>query len=128
LMADKDRFRQVMENLLGNAIKFSQEGSWINVSGRKVDGEVEIAINDEGIGMSPDQVDKVFEKFYRVDSSSTGKQGLGLGLALIENIIEAHGGRLRMESEEGKGTTVTFTLPLDGSGQGPLPITSASGR
>lgn len=128
LMADKDRFRQVMENLLGNAIKFSQEGSWINVSGRKVDGEVEIAINDEGIGMSPDQVDKVFEKFYRVDASSTGKQGLGLGLALIENIIEAHGGRLRMESEEGKGTTVTFTLPLDGSGQGPLPITSASGR
>lgn len=116
LVADKDRFRQVIENLLGNAVKFSSEGSQIEVSGRIVDGEVEVSVRDEGIGMSPDEVDKVFEKFYRVDASSTGKQGLGLGLALFRNIVEAHGGRIWLESEEGKGTTVTFTLPLDRQG------------
>jgi PAS domain S-box-containing protein len=112
LFADKDRFRQVMENLLGNAVKFSAAGCLIEVTVRMVDGAAEVSVRDEGSGIPPEQAGKVFEKFYRVDSSSTGKQGLGLGLALSKSIVEAHGGRIWLESEEGRGTRVTFSLPL----------------
>lgn len=114
LTADRDRLRQVMENLLGNAVKFSDDGSLVEVTGRIVDGKLQVAVRDEGIGMASGQVDKVFEKFYRVDASSTAKQGLGLGLALARNIIEAHGGHIWLESQQGEGTTVTFELPLSG--------------
>lgn len=116
LFADKDRFRQVMENLLGNAVKFAPEGSLVDVAARSEDGTLEMTVRDQGIGMSADQVGKVFDKFYRVDASSTGKQGLGLGLALIRHIVEAHDGRIWMESEEGQGTKVIFTLPLNRQG------------
>lgn len=112
-LVDDRKLFQVMENLLGNAVKFSPEQSLIRVVCEKVGAEIRISVSDEGVGMTMDQVEKVFDKFYRVDASNTAKEGLGLGMAIVKNIIEAHGGQIWVESEVGKGTMVTFTLPLE---------------
>jgi PAS domain S-box-containing protein len=112
LMVDQGKILQVMENLLTNAVKFSPKGSLIQVICEMSEREVQISVKDQGCGMTPEQVERVFDKFYRVDSSNTAKQGLGLGMSIAKNIVEAHGGRIWVESELGKGTTVSFTLPL----------------
>ncbi len=78
---------------------------------------VRIAVSDEGVGMTSDQVERVFDKFYRVDASNTAKEGLGLGMAIVKSIIEAHGCQIWVESEVGEGTKVTFTLPGMGRGE-----------
>lgn len=75
-----------------------------------------ISVTDEGVGMTPEQVERVFDKFYRVDASNTAKEGLGLGMAIVKNIIEAHGCQIWVDSEVGQGTKVTFTLPGQGLG------------
>lgn len=111
ILVDAGKIGQVMENLLSNAVKFSPGGGVINVSGSAFDREVTIAVRDEGIGMNPQQVARVFDKFYRVDGSHTAVPGLGLGMAIAKGIVEAHGGRIQVESKKGAGTTVTFTLP-----------------
>lgn len=112
LLADPLRLAQVMENLLGNAVKFSPPGSLIRVTCEIRHETVQVTVEDEGMGMSPEETERVFEKFYRVDASSTGKPGLGLGLSLVRNIIEAHGGEIRVESAPGQGTRIVFSLPL----------------
>jgi signal transduction histidine kinase len=114
-LVDGRKLFQVMENLLGNAVKFSPEKSLIRVACEVSEVEVRISVSDEGRGMTPDQVAKVFDKFYRVDASNTAKEGLGLGMAIVKSIIEAHNGRIWVESEVGKGTKVAFTLPLEGA-------------
>ena len=73
--------------------------------------QCEIAVEDHGIGMSPEQVKKVFDKFYRVDASNTAIEGTGLGMTIVKYIVEAHGGKIWVESEVGKGTKVSFTIP-----------------
>jgi len=112
LLADPLRLAQVMENLLGNAVKFSPPGSLIRVTCEIRPETVQVTVEDEGMGMNPEETERVFEKFYRVDASSTGKPGLGLGLSLVRNIIEAHGGEIRVESALGQGTRIVFSLPL----------------
>ncbi len=112
LSADRNKLEQVLENLISNAVKFSPPGSVIKVVGRVTEDCFQLSVTDEGIGMTPEQVKQVFDKFYRVDASSTAPEGLGLGLSIVKHIIEAHGGEILIESEYGKGTTVTFTLPL----------------
>jgi len=112
LLADPLRLAQVMENLLGNAVKFSPPGSLIRVTCEIRPETVQVTVEDEGMGMNPEETERVFEKFYRVDASSTGKPGLGLGLSLVRNIIEAHGGEIRVESAPGQGTRIVFSLPL----------------
>ncbi len=112
LLVDKGKIVQVMENLLVNAVKFSPEGSSIQVHCKVSAREFQISVKDEGIGMTAEQADRVFDKFYRVDSSLMAREGLGLGMAIAKNIIEAHSGRIWVESECGKGTIVSFTLPL----------------
>jgi PAS domain S-box-containing protein len=111
LMADKGRVGQVLENLIDNAFKYSPEGSLVQVRGEPLADGYQIAVADRGIGMTPEQVARVFDKFYRADTSSSSVEGLGLGMNIARHIVEAHGGRIRVESEPGKGTTVTFTLP-----------------
>lgn len=108
---DDRKLFQVMENLLGNAVKFSPPGSLIQVICETSEEDVSISISDEGIGMTVDQAGMLFEKFYRADASNTAKEGLGLGMAIVKSVIEAHGGQISVETELGKGTTVTFTLP-----------------
>lgn len=112
LLADPLRLAQVMENLLGNAVKFSKPESLVRVACETHTGTVQVTVEDQGLGMNPEETERIFEKFYRVDASSTGKPGLGLGLPLVKNIIEAHGGEIRVESVPGQGTRMIFQLPL----------------
>ena len=113
---DDRKLFQVMENLLGNAVKFSQPGGKIRVVCEVSEGHLRISVSDEGVGMTFEQVERVFDKFYRVDASNTAKEGLGLGMAIVKNIIEAHGCEIWVDSEVGIGTKVTFTLPGRGLG------------
>jgi signal transduction histidine kinase/ligand-binding sensor domain-containing protein/AraC-like DNA-binding protein len=131
---DKDKIEKIVTNLLSNAFKFTPEGGRVEVvincqaelvSASSVNhkipkqvrndknGFVEISISDTGIGISPDRIDKIFDRFYQVDSSHTREQeGTGLGLALTKELVELHKGQIEVESSEGKGSTFIVTLPL----------------
>jgi signal transduction histidine kinase len=102
---------QVFDNLISNAVKFSPAGGTINVVLQTTSGGIVVAVEDQGLGMSPEQQERVFDKFYRADSSNTAVSGLGLGMSLVKSIIEGHSGRIWVKSEAGVGTTVYFTLP-----------------
>lgn len=113
---DAERLKQVMINLLGNAIKFTPEGGSIIVSAQRLeeDGAVRVEVTDTGIGIPPDKLDDIFEKFVQVDGSTTRRRGgSGLGLTISRRLVELMGGALGAESEgEGHGATFFFTLPL----------------
>ena len=111
--ADEERTRQVFYNLLGNAIKYSPGGGTVRVGGKVLKDEVLIYVSDEGVGIPPDEQERLFRRFYRVDSGPRRRtQGAGLGLYLSRAIIEAQGGRIWVESEAGQGATFYFTLPI----------------
>lgn len=112
LDVDADTVEQVFENIIGNAVKYSPQGGTVRIAALIEDGFCRIAISDQGIGMSPQEAARVFDKFYRVDSSNTAVRGTGLGMTIVQHIIETHGGKIWIESCKGKGTTVYFTLPL----------------
>jgi len=109
---DPYKIEQVMENLLSNAVKFSPPDRPIRVSGRFTEQEVTISVKDEGIGIAPKDLLRIFDKFYRADSSDTAVPGMGLGMGIAKGIVEAHGGRMEVQSTPGQGTTVSFSLPL----------------
>jgi PAS domain S-box-containing protein len=112
VLGDEERLREVLGNLLSNAIKYSPHGGEIVVGGRVDANEVRIFVADRGIGIAPSEQSKIFEHFYRVDSASTRTtQGAGLGLFLVKAVVEAHGGRVWVESEPGKGSRFIFTIP-----------------
>jgi len=111
VVADRHRLGQVFDNLLSNAVKYSPNGGLIKVSGSRHEHELLICVADQGVGLTEEQVGRVFEKFYRVDNSSTAVRGLGLGLNISRSIIEAHGGRIWLRSTPGEGTRFYFTLP-----------------
>ncbi|NWF63587.1 MAG: PAS domain-containing protein [Chloroflexi bacterium] len=110
LQADKGRLEQVLVNLIHNAVKFTKPGGQICLSVEAENGGVRFAVQDTGIGIPPESLSRIFERFYRVDSSRTGS-GTGLGLSISKHIVEAHGGRIWAESEEGRGSTFYFLLP-----------------
>ena len=106
------QFKQVLVNLLDNAIKYTLRGGSIEVSGREADDFVSISVRDTGLGIPLPDLDRIFERFYRVDRARSRQLGgTGLGLAIVRNIVEAHGGRVMVESEIGKGSTFTIVLP-----------------
>ncbi len=110
---DETRLRQVMDNLLSNAIKYSPDGGEIRIEGHYDANSVLISVTDHGVGLSIEDQDRVFERFFRVDGKLSRKtQGTGLGLYLSRAIIEAHGGTIRVDSKPGQGATFTFTIPL----------------
>jgi signal transduction histidine kinase len=111
IAADKGRIRQVLNNLISNAVKYSPQGGLIKLSLEKLNETCRFSIADEGIGMTADQVEHVFDRFYRADSSNTAVQGAGLGMSIVRHIILAHQGDIRVESELGRGTTVCVDLP-----------------
>ena len=116
LNLDAKRIQQVLMNLLGNATKFTEKGS-VSLIAEVVRDQIEIRIKDTGMGIPPDQVEKVFEPFHQVDSSNKrGIGGTGLGLAISREIIEAHGGTLSATSVEGEGSVFKVVLPLNHSG------------
>ncbi len=113
VMADPRRARQVVRNLLENAVKYSPEGGAVTVSTKVGTDRLQISVADQGIGIEPDQLGNVFDRFYQVDSASTRKVGgSGLGLSICKAIVEAHNGQIWVESTPNVGSTFHFTLPL----------------
>jgi PAS domain S-box-containing protein len=111
VQGDSVRLRQVLDNLINNAIKYSPDGGEIEVGGYASDRTVSMYVRDQGVGITEADQERIFDRFYRVDGALSRKtQGTGLGLYLSKAIIEAHGGTMRVESEPGKGSTFTFTL------------------
>lgn len=110
---DAARIRQVIENLVQNAIKFSPAGSHVTIRLRREGAETIVRVIDEGIGIPPEEHARVFEKFYRTRAGSRAAQGTGLGLPIARLIVEMHGGRIHVESDGRTGTTVVFTLPAE---------------
>ncbi len=109
---DEARLRQVLDNLIGNAIKYSPDGGQVKISGGYDPQVVTISVSDEGVGIPADEQEHVFERFYRVDDAlSRQTQGTGLGLYLAQAVVKAHGGMISVESQPGKGSTFHFTLP-----------------
>ncbi|TQD25062.1 sensor histidine kinase [Methanolobus vulcani] len=108
---DRDKLVQVFINLLNNAVKFSKKNGTVRVSAQEDDDFIEISVSDNGIGMSGEEFEKVFDKFYQIDSTSTRKVGgSGLGLSIVKGIIEGQGGTISVTSEQDKGSTFVFTL------------------
>lgn len=126
--ADKDRLRQVLSNLLSNAIKFSPDGGTVSVGARQEGTQVTVWVADQGVGIPPEAIPKLFSKFFRVDSSQTRHiGGTGLGLALVKEIVEAHQGRVWVESELNRGSTVWFSLPTAEQASPPVMAPEAVG-
>lgn len=112
IMADKLRVSQVIGNILDNAIRFSPQGRQVKIELKTEGNKYMVSITDQGIGVSPDHIDRIFERFYRVPNNlSRQYSGIGLGLFVAKAIVEAHGGRIWATSNEGLGSTFSFTLP-----------------
>jgi len=119
VLADESYLKHVLHNLLMNAIRFTDDHGNISVAARPIDGEVLVSVRDDGIGVPEEEQERIFDKLYSSEPTehhSSGtiefrSGGLGLGLAIARGIIEAHGGRLWVDSEEGLGSTFTFALP-----------------
>jgi two-component system phosphate regulon sensor histidine kinase PhoR len=109
--ADPERIEQVLVNLLHNAIKFTLPGGEIIVSAYQSDNMMTFFVKDSGVGIDPDSLTRIFERFYKADRSRSGR-GTGLGLSIARHLVEAHGGRIWAESEIGQGSTFYFTIPL----------------
>jgi signal transduction histidine kinase/HAMP domain-containing protein len=112
LRGDERKVKQVLLNLLSNALKFTPEGGQIDVSVGVQNGVAEVAVTDTGVGIAPEDQEAVFEEFRQVGTADKKVEGTGLGLALSRKFIELHGGKIWVESEVGKGSTFTFTLPV----------------
>ena len=111
---DAKRIRQVLDNLINNAIKYSPPDTKVTITAKKSDKEVVISVTDRGSGIPREELDNVFDRMYRIEQRLySGVDGLGLGLYICRRLVEAHGGRIWVESTIGKGSTVFFTLPLD---------------
>jgi two-component system phosphate regulon sensor histidine kinase PhoR len=109
--ADRDRVRQVIANLVYNAIKFTPAGGMITITSRALEDSVVVDIIDTGIGIPKEDLPRVFERFYKGDKARAG-EGTGMGLAIAKHVVEAHGGSIWVRSEEGNGSTFSFSLPL----------------
>jgi signal transduction histidine kinase len=113
IRADPGRLEQVLNNLLSNALKFTPEAGQIVVGATCNRKEIEISVKDNGVGIVAEEMGQLFEKYKQTASGEASEyKGTGLGLVICKMIVEAHGGKIRAESKEGKGTTFTFTLPV----------------
>ena len=108
--ADGHRVGQVVSNLLSNAVKFTRQGGTIVVSARLRDNTIVVSVSDEGPGIRQEDLSKVFDRFWQ--ARETRRLGSGLGLSIAKGIVDAHGGKIWVESVSGKGSTFFFTLPL----------------
>ena len=126
VLADVDAMTQVFGNLIENAMKYGGAGSRVLVGARPVESAVEFYVQDFGQGIALEHLDRIFERFYRVDKARSRESGgTGLGLAIVKHIVLAHGGVIRAESELGEGATFLFTLPTAPSAMTPTPEPAA---
>jgi len=125
---DRHRLEEVVTNLIANAIKYSPAGGEVCVSvGRRADDAL-VSVRDPGIGIAPDQLPRLFDRFYRVRDTAAAADGLGLGLSISKHLIEAHGGRIWAESAgRGQGSTFSFTLPQVGPEDARVPEGASNG-
>lgn len=113
LLLDEHKMRQVLDNLLSNAVKFSHRGAKVDVTLVRGDGEVHVIVEDRGVGIPAGEIDRLFQPFQKTGARPTGgERSTGLGLAIVRNIVEAHGGRIWVESEVGRGTTFHVRVPI----------------
>lgn len=111
--ADPDKTQQILTNLVSNAVKYSENGTPISLQIRHARDEVQVAVSDRGIGLSPDEQAQLFQKFFRADNSDVrNRPGTGLGLYITKNLVELQGGRICVTSERGRGSTFSFTMPV----------------
>ncbi|MGD9118982.1 MAG: ATP-binding protein, partial [Dehalococcoidia bacterium] len=114
ILIDAKRIRQVLDNLINNAIKYSPRNTTVTVTVTKDEKEVLLSVTDRGAGIPPEELTNVFDRMYRIEQRLySGVDGLGLGLYICRRLVEAHGGNIWVESTLGKGSTVCFSLPLD---------------
>jgi signal transduction histidine kinase len=111
VLGNPDRLRQVIGNLISNAIKYSPQGGIVEISAEADNGSVRVEVRDEGMGIPASQQGQIFTKFFRADAAASGITGTGLGLAVSRDIVESHGGRIGFTSAEGEGTTFFVELP-----------------
>ena len=113
IVADKDKVDQILVNLLGNAVKYSPEGGTVTLKVYANHHEVHFSITDQGVGIPEEHMDKIFDKFHRVNTEDTRMtEGAGIGLFIVKNLVESHKGRIWVESQPGFGSTFNFTLPI----------------
>ena len=111
-----EAIHELCGNLLTNAAKYTLVGGRVDVSASNSGQEVQVNVRDDGVGIPPEAIPHIFEEFYRADNvKAEAVEGTGLGLSIVHQILHAHGGRIWVESEEGKGTTFSFTLPIAGN-------------
>jgi two-component system, OmpR family, sensor histidine kinase NblS len=112
-MGNYDLLQQVFANLVGNALKFSEVGGKVTLQARRVNeaSKVRVSVIDTGIGISPEDQAKIFDRFYRVENKVHTLEGTGLGLSIVVNIVEKHHARIHIDSVVGEGTTFWFDLP-----------------
>jgi two-component system phosphate regulon sensor histidine kinase PhoR len=115
--ADANRLEQVLANLVDNAVKYGRADGAVTIGGKRTDdGMVEVFVQDDGSGIPAEALERVFERFYRVDKGRSREQGgTGLGLSIVKHIVQSHGGKVWVKSEPGKGATFFFTLPAAGA-------------
>jgi signal transduction histidine kinase len=111
IWADRHRLHQILENLIGNAVKFTRPGGRITVGATLKDRDVLVWIKDTGVGIAAEDLPHLFDRFWQVKRDDRHR-GAGLGLFIVKGLVEAHDGRIWVESELGKGTAVFFTIPL----------------
>ena len=128
LACDRRQFVSAIANLLDNAVKYSESGSQVCLATSVEDAHVVITVRDQGIGIPSRDLERIFERFYRVDQArSRATGGTGLGLAIVRHVVQAHGGEVTVESVEGQGSTFRLVLPLEGVDISACP-TYAEGR
>jgi len=113
VQGDPDMLSRVLINLIDNAVSYTPAAGWILVRATASAGEVKVDVQDNGIGIPPESLPRLFERFYRVDKARSREQGgTGLGLSIVKHIVEAHGGTVQVKSKVGEGSTFSFILPL----------------
>ncbi|MBD3398382.1 PAS domain-containing protein [Candidatus Micrarchaeota archaeon] len=110
---DKTKLEQAIFNIVSNSAKYSKAGTDITLTCSTAADKISLTVSDQGRGMTPDQVEQIFDKFYRGEYSNTGAEGVGLGMTIVKHLVDAHGGRVLATSEPGKGTDVTVSIPVD---------------
>jgi signal transduction histidine kinase len=116
VLADKDRLRRIVTNLVDNALKYSPPTAPVDVVAEVFDRHVVVSVHDSGAGIAPEDLGHIFDRFYRASAGRRDHDGLGLGLYIVKGLVEAHGGRIWVQSKPGQGSTFSFTLPAAESG------------
>jgi len=114
--ADRAKLRRILHNLLSNALKFTQKGGRVEVRAERLEQDrVRLSVSDTGVGIAPDDIERLFDKYEQARSRATrGEKGTGLGLYITKQLVELHGSQINVKSEVGKGSTFSFTLPVSG--------------